>query len=69
MTVQLLFAGVHKIKLYTSPPRDLVDLRMRIIREFEALINDDEMLIRSVAEMRSRSHKFIERNGGHVEGY
>ena len=46
-----------KSKVYTSPYRELVDLRTRIIREFEALINDEEMLIRAVAEMRSRSHK------------
>ena len=44
--------GYIKSKVYTSPPRDLVDLRMRIIREFEALINDEEMLILAVAEMR-----------------
>ena len=61
--------GYLKARVYRTPPRDLFELRQRIIDEFELLRNDRPMVIRVVEAMLSRARTCIERNGGHVEGH
>ena len=60
--------GYLKDKVYTSVPRNLQDLRARIIQhEVEVLRNDPAMVRRAVADMRRRCGLCVERGGGHVE--
>ena len=43
--------GYLKDKLYTSPPRNLQDLRARIQHEVEVLRDDPAMVRQAVADM------------------
>lgn len=60
--------GYLKCKVFRTPSNNIIELRMRIIEEFEALQNDREMVRRAVADMRRRAFVCIDREGGHVEG-
>ena len=59
--------GFLKGKVFVTPPRDLGDLRARIVEAVDALRQDRGMIRRVVRSMRSRAQTCIERDGGHVE--
>ena len=61
--------GYLKSKVYTSPPQNINDLRARIIRECDALRQQEDMIRQAVQAMRSRAQTCMDRNGGHVEGH
>jgi len=60
--------GYLKSKIFTTPPADIIELRRRIINEFQLLQNNREFIIRAVRSMLRRSQLCLERDGGHVEG-
>ncbi|XP_030848369.1 uncharacterized protein LOC115926899 [Strongylocentrotus purpuratus] len=59
--------GYLKSKVFTSPPRDLGDLRRRIFAEVESLRQQPRVTCDAMRAMASRAELCVERNGGHVE--
>ena len=60
--------GYLKQKVFRTPPVSLVDLRTRIVNEFNQLRTKPNFLRKAVREMRRRAADCIDQNGGHVEG-
>ena len=61
--------GYLKDKVFTSPPRDINDVRARIMAEVEALREQKDIVQNAVRGMRSRAEVCVARFGGHVEGH
>ena len=60
--------GYIKNKVFSTPPRDIDDLRQEIIREFNALRDQPAFVSRAVRDMHRRTMLCVAREGGHVEG-
>jgi len=59
--------GYIKSKVYRGqPPQSIIELRERIMHEFELLRNDPDKIQRSVISMESKARTCLER-GGHIE--
>ena len=61
--------GYIKDKVFSSPPRDIDELRQKIIREFNALREQPAFVTRAVRDMHRRTMLCVAREGGHVEGH
>ena len=55
--------GYLKSKLYTSPPKDIDDLRARILWEIAVLVNYYALVRTTVRSMRRHCELGIEKNG------
>ena len=60
--------GYIKDKVFSTPPRDIDELRQKIIREFNALREQPAFIRRAVRDMHRRTMLCVAREGGHVEG-
>ena len=60
--------GYIKSKVFVNPPQTIHDLRQKIINEFNALQQQQDMIRNAVRGMQKRALLCVERNGGHVEG-
>ena len=60
--------GYIKSKVFTSPPQDIIQLRDKIITEFENLKLHPQFVCSSITSMRKRAELCVHRNGAHVEG-
>lgn len=60
--------GYLKSRVYITPPRNLDDLRQRIINEINLLKENPDLIKKVMLQMRARAQQCLERNGGHVEG-
>ena len=58
-----------KGQVYLSPPRDINDLRARIVAAVETLRGQREVIRDAMRAMRTRAEVCVQRNGGHVEGH
>ena len=59
--------GYPKSKVFTTSPRDMHDLRGRIITEVDEL-RGERVLIRNMFQgLRARAEACVTRNGGHFE--
>ena len=56
--------GHLKDKIYTSPPRDINDLRARIVAAVETLRGQRDVIRNAVRAMRTRAEVCVDRNGG-----
>ena len=61
--------GYIKDKVFSTPPRDIDDLRQKIIREFNALRDQPAFVSRAVRDMHRQTMLCVAREGGHVEGH
>ena len=61
--------GYIKDKVFSSPPRDIDELRQKIIREFNTLREQPAFVSRAVRDMHRRTMLCVAREGGHVEGH
>ena len=57
-----------KDKVFSTPPRDIDELREKIVREFNALREQPAFIQRAVRDMHRRTMLCVERKGAHVEG-
>ena len=64
-----LLWGYLKNKVFTTPPENIDALRQRSIEEFNALLQQPEMIRHVMRGMHRRTILCVERNGGHVEGH
>ena len=60
--------GYLKNEVYTMPPLNLEDLRLRIEVQVGILKERPDMIMRSFGSMQTRVNRCVERNGRHVEG-
>ena len=60
--------GYLKSKVFKTPPRDIADLRGRIVNEVDSLRRQRAMIRNVFRGMRNRAEACVQRNGGHVEG-
>ena len=60
--------GYLKNRVFANPPRTIDDLRQKIINEFNALQQQQDMIRNAVRGMQQRALLCIERNGGHIQG-
>jgi hypothetical protein len=60
--------GYTKDKVFSSPPRNIDELRQRIIREFNTLREQPALVTRVVSDMHKRTMVCVAREAGHVEG-
>ena len=60
--------GHLKNKVFVTPPRDLDELRIRIVNVVDVLRNDRAMVRRALQGMLRRCQLCVERESGHVEG-
>ena len=61
--------GHLKGQVFQSPPRDINDLRARIVAAVETLRGQRGVIRNAMRTMRTRAEVCVERNGGHVEGH
>jgi len=59
--------GWLKNKVYVTPPRNIADLRQRIVFHTNELKRNPNFVINSVRAMRTRANECINKNGGQVE--
>ena len=60
--------GYLKDKVFSTPPREINELRQRIVDEFNALREHPALTNRAVRDRHRRTMLCVERNGDHVEG-
>ena len=60
--------GYIKDKVFSTPPRDIDDLRQKIIREFNALRDQPTFVSRAVRDMHRRTMLCVAREEGNVKG-
>ena len=61
--------GYIKDKVFSTPPRNIDDLRQKIIRKFNALRDQPAFVSRAVHDMHRQTMLCVAREGGHVEGH
>ncbi len=68
--VILSLYGYLKSKIYTTPPRDVDELWVRIVEEVnvDKLSGDRNTIKNAIRGFRSRAEVCVARNRGHVEG-
>ena len=64
----LFLWGYIKDKVFSIPPRDIDELRQKIIREFNALREQPAFIRRAARDMHRRTMICVAREGGHVDG-
>ena len=57
-----------KDKVFSTPTRNIDELRQKIIREFNALREQPAFIRRAVCDMHRRTMLCVAREWGHVEG-
>ena len=60
--------GYMKSKIYTTPPRDMNNLRYKTVREANAIKQNPDMVKRAVRDMIRRARECIRKDERHVRG-
>ena len=60
--------GYLKSQVYKTPPRDIIELRERIVAESQKLKENPELIQRAMRGMIQRARTCIANNGRHVQG-